>query len=131
MTIDVADAAVNTGAVWVGNLALFAIFLVSIAFVVVYAFVPWWVHGSGRNVMALMASLSLFTGLAVVRIFFGDTSWFLWLRLMVLCTIPIILGWRLWMLIRVQYLRARSPELSQNDRDDHGERYDRERDSLD
>lgn len=92
-----------------GNVALIATFLMSLAFVVTYAFAPWWLHQSGRNVMALMMAITLITGLSCLRLLYSDREWFIILRVAVLGTVPIIIAWRLWMLVRVQFIRPRSP----------------------
>jgi small-conductance mechanosensitive channel len=104
--------AVDTSTRWaliIGNVALAATFFISLSFVVTYAFAPWRTYASGRNVMALMFALMLLSGLSLLRLVYAEHAWFLWLRVVVLSAIPFILAWRLWMLIRVQYMQPASP----------------------
>ncbi len=105
-------------------ISLAATFFLSLAFVVVYGLSRWWEHESGRNMMAFDFVIMLVTGLSLARLIFDDHTWFLWLRVCVLAFVPIIIGWRLLMLIRVQYFTL-------DDRSAETRRYDAKHDQHD
>lgn len=92
-----------------GLILLSAVFATS--FVVLYwVTAPWWRSPMGRNVQALMFVIALVLDLSVVRIFVPgsvDLLWFNILRLIVFAFVPVVLGWRLWLLWRVQVLDRR------------------------
>jgi hypothetical protein len=92
-------------------------FMLSLAFVIIYGLSRWWEHESGRNLMAFEVVIMLVTGSSLARFFFDEHTWFMWLRTGIFLFVPIILAWRLWMLIRVQYL-------SLDDQTPGGHRYD-------
>lgn len=96
----------------VGNVALIASTVLAIAFVALYASTArWWETESGRNVMAFMAVVAVQLTLSVVRIFsLVRGEWFLWLRLGTFVFVPVVLAWRLWMLVRVQILDNRAED---------------------
>lgn len=93
-------------AINISIIALYATFFASLAFVVVYAFSKWWEHESGRNMMSFEVAITLVTGSSLSRLYFHDHVWYTWLRTAIFLPVPIILVWRLWMLIRVQYLSS-------------------------
>lgn len=67
---------------------------------------PWWRSEAGRNLMSMMGVIGAVMTLSMVRIVAGaglDTGWFVWLRTLVFAAVPVVIGWRLWMLWRVQY----------------------------
>jgi hypothetical protein len=104
----------------IGDLLLAATFGLSLAFVLTYALCArWWQSPAGRNVMAFMASIAAVTGLGVTHLLYPGGHWFLWLRLAVFSTVPAIIAWRLWMLIRAQIL-APADDLGEGD--DNGSR---------
>jgi hypothetical protein len=95
----------------VGNVLLAASGLFATAFVVLYSVTArWWRSPMGRNVMSLMFVIGAVLDLSVIRIFVPgsvDLLWFNILRLVVFAFVPVVLGWRLWLLIKVQVLRRR------------------------
>lgn len=94
-----------------GNLLVLLSAMEATAFVIVYALTaPWWRSEFGRNVQALMFAIALVLDLSVVRIFVPgsvDLAWFNILRLVVFALVPVVLGMRLWLLVKVQVLRRR------------------------
>lgn len=95
--------------------------LIATAFVVLYwATARWWRSEMGRNVMALMGSLALLLDLTAVRAFTQavpapHADWFLWVRLGVFAFIPVAIGWRLWILVRLQILDPEDRERGSKD----------------
>jgi hypothetical protein len=82
--------------------------------VLVYARVPWTHTQWGRHLMAYMVAIALVLDLAVARVLFGDSTWFLVLRLVVFVAIPVVMTWRLVLLVKAQYVEdKRSPSRSQ------------------
>lgn len=79
-------------------------------FIVLYHLsAPWWRTEAGRHVMAFMGALAAVLTLSSLRLLTGPpaqpaaVTWFTWLRIIVFATIPVVVGWRLWMLWRAQY----------------------------
>ena len=95
----------------VGNLLVLLSAIEASGFVVVYwATAPWWRSPMGRNVMSLMFVIALVLDLSVVRIFVPgavDLLWFNILRLVVFALVPVVLGMRLWLLVKVQVMDRR------------------------
>lgn len=91
---------------FLGNLLIVLSAILATGFVVLYwVTAPWWRSDMGRNVQALMGVIALVLDLSVVRIFVPgalDLLWFNLLRLVVFAFVPVVLGWRLWLLWRVQ-----------------------------
>jgi hypothetical protein len=92
-----------------GNALLLVSAALATGFVVVYLSVAqWWRSEMGRHLIAFNAVIAAVLWLSVVRVFVpgsADLVWFNWLRLVVFAGVPVVLGWRLWMLIKVQMLR--------------------------
>ncbi len=88
----------------IGNVLLMLTAALAGAIVLVYATTRWWETAAGRNVMAFMACVAAVTGLHVLRLWYVGGLVFLWLRVAVFALVPLVLAWRLWMLIRAQFL---------------------------
>jgi len=109
----------------IGNVELVATFVLALAFVVTYAItVRWWVGRAGRNVMALMAVIVAVVGLSIVRIFWTNSAsctctsapaWFIWLRVSVFALVPIVIGWRLYLLVHVQFIEPRRTRVADDE----------------
>jgi hypothetical protein len=81
----------------------------TLLFCVLYAVLsPWWRYAVGRNVMALMATISLFLVLAVIHLVAPHAfdSW-PWIRLVVWSQIAVIVWWRVALLVRTQVAKRR------------------------
>lgn len=74
--------------------------------VLVYARVPWWRSATGRHLMAFMVALACTFNLAALRILW-EPSWFQAVRVGVFVLVPVVLWWRLWMLVREQVVTWR------------------------
>lgn len=75
---------------------------------------PWWRSEAGRNLMSMMAVIAAVLSLSAVRIVIGadsDTPWFIWLRVLTFAATPLVIGWRVWMLWRVQFRGRRWAEI--------------------
>jgi hypothetical protein len=72
----------------------------------------WWRTSAGWHVWAFMGALALVLDLSAARTIVGaslDAPWFLWLRVALFdLTIPLVLGWRVWIILQAQVLRYRS-----------------------
>jgi hypothetical protein len=95
----------------VGNALLLLSALLATGFVVLYLFVArWWASEAGRHLMAFNTVIAVVLWLSVIRVFVpgsANVAWFAWLRTGVFAFVPVVLGWRLWMLVRVQVLDRR------------------------
>lgn len=95
----------------IANVLLFVSALFATTFVVVYwVTAPWWRSEMGINIFALMAVIAAVLDLSVIRVWVPippDTPWFALLRLVVFALVPIVLGWRLLLLLRVQIRHRR------------------------
>lgn len=92
---------------YVGNGLAVLTTLLAWLFVILYHVAsPWWRSEAGRNLMSMMFVIAAVLSLSTVRIVAGagaDTGWFVWLRTLVFAAVPVVIGWRLWMLWRVQF----------------------------
>lgn len=65
----------------------------------------WWDTEHGRHLMAFMAAITGVLLLSTVRIFAvdvlgqSDPSWFQVLRLAAFASLPLVLSWRLWLIL--------------------------------
>lgn len=93
----------------IGNGLLVLSALLATAFVIVYHFsAVWWESHDGRHVMAFMGALALVIDLAVLRLIVGRPEWFEIVRTLTFTAIPIVLAWRLAILIKAQFGSRRS-----------------------
>jgi hypothetical protein len=92
--------------VLVGNALVVLTAVLAWAFCVLYHFLaPWWRSTMGRNVMTYGLVVAAVLSLSVVRLAFGaavDTPWFSVLRLVVFAGVPLAIGWRIAILVRLQ-----------------------------
>lgn len=94
-----------TGQQIIGNGLLILTTVMAWLFVLLYHLsAPWWRSEAGRNLMSMMAVIAAVLSLSAGRII-ADASedWFVWLRTAVFAATPVVIGWRTWMLWRVQY----------------------------
>lgn len=108
-----------------GNIMLIGSALLAIACVVAF----WrgtqgdWRHSSlGRHLMAFMATHALILGLGLTRIILVDVlgmsdPWvFQWIRLAAFCLLPVVIAWRLVIIIKASHSRSiMIDEVTKND----------------
>jgi hypothetical protein len=89
---------------WIGSVEIHLATVPAVAFVVVYGvFVEWRRTPMGRHLMAFMSALAAVLLLSSVGQFaFRGSLWFLLLRLVTFAAVPLVLYWRLAILIRTQ-----------------------------
>lgn len=89
----------------VGNVLVFVSTAEVLAFLVLYHLSTGgdWRHSpAGRHLMAYSAAIAAVLVLASARIAVGDSPWFQSLRTVVFAGIPVVFGWRLWLLRSAQ-----------------------------
>lgn len=90
----------------VGNALVVVTAMLAWTFVVTYHVrARWWETETGRNVMAFMAVVAAVCTLAAIRIVAGaglDTPWYAWLRVAVFAPVPVVIAWRILLLVRAQ-----------------------------
>ena len=63
----------------------------------------WWESEPGRHIMSFTAVIALLLWLWTIGAFFDrDATWFQALRLVAFFGLPWVLGWRLWLLYKIQ-----------------------------
>lgn len=60
----------------------------------------WWKSPAGRHVMAFQAVLAACLGLWALRLVVPDGAWFIALRLAAFTGVPVVLGWRLLIIVQ-------------------------------
>lgn len=87
-----------------GTIGVFASAAVStVGFIGFTTLARFWHSRGGWHVFWYMLMISWVLDLAVVRILFGDSSWFAWLRAASLAVgLPLVLGWRSWIIFDLQ-----------------------------
>lgn len=90
---------------WVGNVLLYTSTVIAAVSVIVYHGLSGgrWAHSQeGRHVMAYMASIALILTTWMIGVVFEVPHWFDTVRLCVFATLPIVLTWRLVLIVRAQ-----------------------------
>lgn len=107
------------GAVYqlIANCLLISAAVVCTASVVLHLRVTWWRSEMGRHLLAYMGVMALTLDLGVVRIFFGDSSWFQLVRLIVFVGVPLVMTQRLWLQIKAQRESSAEEATTPIDRD--------------
>lgn len=89
----------------VGNLEVLFAAVLANAFCVLYHLrQPWWTTHVGQHIMTYSGVVAAVLDLSAVRILAGaglDVEWFRALRLIVFTGVPIAVGWRILILMRV------------------------------
>jgi hypothetical protein len=90
-----------------GTIGLFlSAALATAGFVGFTALARFWRSQGGWHVFWYMLVVMWVLDLSVVRVLFGDTSWFAWLRAGSLAVgLPLVLAWRAWIIFDLQLLR--------------------------
>jgi hypothetical protein len=107
-------------------------FCTTVAFIVLYSIVAkWWENTLGRCIVALDASVALTLLPSVVHHWLGvssaDTPFFAWFSLVSFAAVPLVVAWRGWILLRIQF--GHTPQVSDAERQgdvDELARYGRE-----
>lgn len=91
-------------------------FCTSIAFIVLYSVLaPWWRSPLGRNLIAFDAVLSLTLLPSVIHHALGATSAedtaFAWFTVSAFAAVPVVIGWRAVIMIRMQLDRKPDREM--------------------
>lgn len=60
----------------------------------------WWETPAGRHVMAFQAVLASVLGLWTLRLWVPDAGWLVVLRFAAFAGVPVVLGWRLLIILR-------------------------------
>lgn len=90
----------------IGNALVVLSALISVVFMTVYHLrAYWWRTGDGRHVFAFMGVIAAVLTTAAVRILLGDPEWYTWLRVVVFAGVPVVLLWRLGILLSAQTRR--------------------------
>jgi hypothetical protein len=84
----------------VTDAAVIASALEAVAFVVIYVRRVNWRDPMGRHIVAFVGSLAAVLVLSVIRIFAADATWFAWTRTIVLLSVPVTFGQRLFAVLR-------------------------------
>jgi hypothetical protein len=85
----------------VGSALLVLTALLALACVVAQALLArWWSTAAGRHVMAFQSVLAAISGLWALRVWFPDAAWLLVARLIAFALLPVVLAWRLTIIIQ-------------------------------
>lgn len=85
----------------VGTALVVASAVLAIACVVAQALLArWWKTPSGRHVMAFQATLAACLGLWALRLAIPEGAWFIAVRFAAFACVPVVLAWRLAIILR-------------------------------
>jgi hypothetical protein len=85
----------------VGSAFLFVTTLLAWACVLAQALLArWWETSAGRHVMSFQGVLAVLLGLWTLRVWFPDAGWLLVARLAAFALLPVVLAWRLAIILR-------------------------------
>lgn len=80
---------------------------IALTFMVVYHLkAHWWRTNDGRHVFTFMGVITTVLLLTTAQILVGDAAWFEWLRVAAFAGVPVVLTWRLGILIQAQSRRT-------------------------
>jgi hypothetical protein len=68
---------------------------------------PWWRSAMGQHIMTYSVVVTAVLTLSAIGILIGRPAWFEVLRLVVFCGVPVAIGWRIVILLRVPPGRRR------------------------
>src|SRR5215510_1211768 len=102
----------------IGSTLVFVSAFEAALFIVIYSLTAaWWRTPVGRHLAAFVAAIGLVLLLAGIRIISGgETLWFAWVRVVVFTAIPVLLGQRIYLLIKAQ--RAEHQRVQNGGEDD-------------
>ncbi|AQZ67647.1 unnamed protein product [[Actinomadura] parvosata subsp. kistnae] len=91
-----------------GNVLLILTALLADACVVAQALLArWWQTPAGRHVMAFQAVLAAMASLWALRVWLPDETWLLTARFVAFAGLPVVLAWRLAIIIRTWRAKRR------------------------
>jgi hypothetical protein len=85
-----------------GNFLFVLAAIPAVLSVLVYMRVPWWRSGTGQHLMSYMAVIAAVMLLGCVRLIIGRNEFFEALRTTVFAGVPVVMWWRLILLIQEQ-----------------------------
>jgi uncharacterized membrane protein len=101
-------AVLDATAYLVGSVLVLVSALLAIACVAAQALLArWWETPGGRHVMAFQAVLAACLSLWALRLAVPDGEWFVALRLVAFALVPVVLGWRLAIILRTWRAKRR------------------------
>jgi ABC-type multidrug transport system permease subunit len=84
---------------------------IAVLTIVLYQIVAdWWKTVEGRHVMSYMACLAVLLCFSVYESYVIPPKWFLWVHLALFTTLPMVLGWRFWLLVQYQIVSWKERE---------------------
>lgn len=87
--------------------------IATIGFIGFATLARFWSSRGGWHVFWFMLVIAAVLDLIVLRYLFGDTRWFAWLRAGTFAIgMPIVLGWRSWIIFDLQLLRRRFRQIT-------------------
>jgi hypothetical protein len=108
MTLSGVVTVLNATAYLAGTVLVLVSALLAIACVVAQALLArWWETPGGRHVMAFQGVLAACLSLWALRLAVPDGEWFVALRLVSFALVPVVLAWRLTIIIRTWRARRR------------------------
>lgn len=96
----------------IGSVLIVVSFVLALAGVVAHLLLArWWETAHGRHVFAFQTVLALSLGLWSLRLLIPDGDWFQTVRLIAFAGIPVVLAWRLQIIIQTwRDMRRKSVE---------------------
>ncbi|MFI7448060.1 hypothetical protein ACIBQX_11230 [Nonomuraea sp. NPDC049714] len=108
MTLLGVVAVLDGTAYLVGTVLVLVSALLAVACVAAQALLArWWETPSGRHVMAFQLVLAVCLSLWALRLAVPDGRWFVALRLIAFSGVPVVLAWRLTIIIRTWRAKRR------------------------
>jgi hypothetical protein len=102
------EAAVTDPLYLIGSTLLIASALLSLACVAAQALLArWWETPAGRHVMAFQGVLAAVLTLWALRVWIPDSGLIITLRSLAFACLPVVLGWRLALIIRTWRAKRR------------------------
>lgn len=93
-----------------GNILFVVATIPAVLSVLVYLRVPWWRSGTGQHLMCYMAVIAAVMLLGCVRLMIGRNEFFEACRIAVFAGVPVVMWWRLILLIQEQrWIRRAEP----------------------
>jgi hypothetical protein len=112
------EAAMNSWVQVAGSVLVVVTALIAIACVVAQALLArWWETPGGRHVFAFQSVLAACLSLWAIRLLFPGGDWFLIPRLVAFALVPLVLAWRLRIIIQT-WRRARRLRQETHDEED-------------
>lgn len=92
----------------IGSVLVVVSAILALACVVTQAILArWWETAAGRHVMAFQAVLAAVLALWTLRLWVPDAPWLVGLRFGAFAGVPVVLGWRLLIIVRTWHSKRR------------------------